>query len=101
MITYQVKVVLNDISLEGLQRQCSLTKSHDEWMMNKSLPDIFNLGSLKEILNEPSPYVILVLAPGGCHVSKTWRAQVQTLTGRMARPGWSESDLGVHFHFLA
>jgi hypothetical protein len=43
---------LDDIALEGFERQSSVTHSHDEGMVNKLLPDVADIRALEKPLDE-------------------------------------------------
>lgn len=54
-ITHQVEIILDDISLEGLQRQSPIAHSHDERMVDELLPHILDVWSLEEVFDKVAP----------------------------------------------
>lgn len=57
--TYQVEIVLNNVSLERLERECSITNGHDKGVVHKVPPYITDVRTLKEPFNKVAPILAL------------------------------------------
>jgi hypothetical protein len=52
---HQEKVILYQVILEALSRQRAISKSSNKLVFGVFLPGLLNIGSFKNILNEPTP----------------------------------------------
>ena len=53
--TYQVEIVLNNVSFEGLERECSIAKGHDKGVVHKLSPYVTDVGALEEPFDKVAP----------------------------------------------
>jgi hypothetical protein len=63
-MTYEVEVVLDDVALERLERQLSIPKTHDERVVDESVPDGFDVWAVEKVFDEVAPEARLGVSPG-------------------------------------
>lgn len=73
--TYQVEIVLNNVSLEGLERECSIAKGHDKGVVHKLSPHVTDVRALKEPFDKVAPIPELARICSRDGVCKTYGAK--------------------------